>query len=765
MDDAKKIFKKQALEYHSSFPAGKLEICPTKSMHTSHDLSLAYSPGVAEPCIEISKDQTLINTYTSRSNLVGVITNGTAVLGLGDIGPYAAKPVMEGKAVLFKKFADINVFDLEIKQTSVEAFCDIVSSLEPTFGGINLEDIKSPECFDIERILQERMNIPVFHDDQHGTAIVVVAAFLNALSVVQKDPQKVKVCAVGIGAAGTSCLNMFKSVGVLKENIIACDEFGVIYKGRDAKITPPHKEQFALQTSLRTLSEAINGCDVFLGLSVGNICTQEMVKTMAPNPILFCLANPIPEINPNDVIAVRPDALCATGRSDFPNQVNNVLCFPFLFRGALDVGALKITHGMKIACAKAIAQLATREVDEFIAGAYGGNEMVFGRDYILPKPFDSRLVMEIAPAVALAAMKDGVATKPIVDIEQYRLSLERIVTRTSWSALGLRTKKSAKLIKVIFSEGEDHRVLRAAQSTIENKISFPILVGRKTVIEQYINRLNLRIQVDKDFQIVDPQDDPRYREYWESYHEIAGRKGVSIPNARKLLLTNQTVIGSLLLKKGEGDALVCGTTGAFKDHLFYIDQILGKENGIKNYCSVSVAFLKDQTIFIADTQVTVQPTVQELVEITELSIDVVRQFKLMPKIALLSHSSFGSSNLPQAVKMSDAVNILQKKYPTIAIDGEMMPDAALHYSIRSELLANNKLMHENANLLIMPDMDSASISFRLLKATSANQDVIASILAGCAYPAHILTNTVSSRSIFNITKYIQSKIESSQEKL
>lgn len=757
MTKGKEISKISALEYHSKNPKGKLEISLTKSMINQHDLSIAYSPGVAFPCQEIYADPTAALQYTAKGNLVAVISNGTAVLGLGDIGPLASKPVMEGKAVLFKKFADINVFDIELSATDVDHFCDVVAAMEPTFGGINLEDIKSPECFLIEEKLRERMNIPVFHDDQHGTAIVTSAALLNALSIIDKKIEEIKICTTGLGAAGLACLNMFVSLGVKKENILACDEHGVISQSR--KNLDTHKQRYARKTTLKTLAQAMKGADMFLGLSVGNICTSEMVASMAKDPILFCLANPTPEISPKLVERIRPDAIIATGRSDFVNQVNNVLCFPFIFRGALDVGATSITDGMKIACAKAIAGLARREVDESLARSYAGEEIVFGRNCILPKPFDSRLVSEIAPAVAQAAMDDNVATRPISDLSAYRQSLGRIVSRTAQAFIPLIIKKSKRRTRIIFAEGEDHRVLRNAQKLLDNDIAVPVLVGRRQVIEQYIDKLKLRIANFKKIEIIDPQNDSRYREYWSLYHEIAARKGVSIQTARHRLHTNNTVIASLLLRKNVADAMICGLQSKFDYHLEYINQILGKAKGVENYALISVAFLKNRTLFIADTNVHENPNVSDLVNITELAVDIVKRFGFVPRVALVSHSNYGDTKSKTAKKMSEAVAALHVRYPDLMIDGEMSPDTALHSSVRSKLISENALGDESANLLVMPDRESASISYKLLMAhISDNNEEFFSVFAGCAYQAHIISNSVSSTGLFNISTYINSVI-------
>ena len=760
----KNAFKKQALEYHSNKPFGKLEINPTKAMVTQLDLSLAYSPGVAYPCLEIVKNPAEVLRYTGKSNLVGVVTNGSAVLGLGNIGPLAAKPVMEGKAVLFKKFADLNAFDIELAEQDPDRFCDLVAAMEPTFGGINLEDIKSPECFVIEKKLRERMNIPIFHDDQHGTAIVTTAALINALNITNRKAEDIRVCTTGVGAAGVACLEMFLSIGIKRENIIACDEHGVININR--KNLNEHKKRFAQKTKLTTLSEALRGADMFLGLSVGGIVTPEMVKHMAPNPILFCLANPEPEITPDKVKEVRNDAITATGRSDFVNQVNNVLCFPFMFRGALDAGATSISEGMKLACANAIAKLAQREIDESLSFSYAGEEMVFGKDYLLPKPFDPRLVTEVSPAVALAAMKDKIAKNPIKDFNSYAKGLRSIVSKTASAFLPMieQINLDTNPPRLIFAEGEDSRVLRTAQKILENGVAYPILVGRRTVIEHYLGRLNLRIEADKDFEIIDPENDPRYREYSNLYHEIAGRRGISIQAARDALHTNNTVIASLLLRKGVGDAMMCGTQGEYKRHLYYIDQILGKAKGVNNYASISAAFLKNQTLFIADTHVHDNPTIDELIDITELAIQVVKKFGIVPKVALISNSNFGSNQMPCSEKMSRATAILSHRYPELKIDGEMSPDSALHSVIRDKLLSKNRLGSSNANILIMPSMETASVSFKLLMATIFhNNDEFFSVLAGCAYQAHIMTSSVSSNGLYNVATYINSVVAHKNE--
>jgi malate dehydrogenase (oxaloacetate-decarboxylating)(NADP+) len=740
-----KNFDQEALYYHRMPPAGKLAITATKPMANQRDLSLAYSPGVAAACLEIEKDPAEAANLTARGNLVGVVSNGTAVLGLGAIGPLASKPVMEGKAVLFKKFAGIDCFDIEVDATDVDRFCDVVAALEPTFGGINLEDIKAPECFVIERRLRERMNIPVFHDDQHGTAIIVSAAVYNALELVGKRFEDIKIVASGAGAAALACLAMLENMGAKRENIWVTDIDGLVYEGREQM--DAYKGLYAKKTDKRTLHDVIEGADVFLGLSAPNVLKPEMVLKMAAAPLIMALANPNPEISPEDAVAAREDAIVATGRSDYPNQVNNVLCFPFIFRGALDVGATTINEEMKVAAVKAIAALARREVSEIVAKAYGQTGG-FGRDHLIPKPFDPRLILEIAPAVAKAAMDSGVATRPIDDFEAYETRLESFVYRSGTVMKPLFDRAIEDPKRVVYAEGEEERVLRAVQVVVDDGIARPILIGRRRVVENRIERLGLRLRIDVDIDLCDPEDDPRYKEYWTTYLELAGRQGVSPEFAREVVRTRTTVIGALMLHLGQADALICGTVGRYREHLKHVRRVVGVHREAHDFSTINMLVLTKGIYFFCDTHVTYDPTAEELVEMATMAAAKVRQFGIEPKIAMLSHSNFGSSDSPTADKMRAAVAMLQRD-TDLEVEGEMHADTALDEALRETLLPDNKLSGA-ANLLIMPNLDSANIAYNAVKMLGDGLSV-GPIMIGVARPVHVLTTSVTARGIVNMT--------------
>ncbi|WP_296713430.1 NADP-dependent malic enzyme [Rhodoblastus sp.] len=738
-----------ALIYHAHPRPGKMEIRATKPLGNQRDLALAYSPGVAAPCLEIAADPGKAADYTIRQNLVAVITNGTAVLGLGDIGPLAAKPVMEGKAVLFKKFAGIDVFDIEIAELDVDKLVDAIASMEPTFGGINLEDIKAPECFEVERRLRERMSIPVFHDDQHGTAIIVGAAVRNGLNLAGKKISEAKIVASGAGAAALACLELLVALGARRQNIYVSDIEGVVYKGRN-KLMDPLKETFAQDTSARTLADIIPDADVFLGLSAGGVLKPEMVKTMAPTPLILALANPYPEILPEDALAARPDAMLCTGRSDYPNQVNNVLCFPYIFRGALDVHATTINEAMKLAVVEAISALARETPSDVVARAYGGVAPVYGKDSLIPSPFDPRLILRIAPAVARAAMESGVAKKPIEDFVAYQEKLERTVYRSGFIMKPLMLAAKAAPKRVVYSEGEDERVLRAVQSVVEEGIAQPILIGRRAVVEKRIKAFGLSIAVDRDFTLVDPQDDPRYNDYVATLLSIAGRRGINPNTARTLVRTNATVIGALALARGEADALLCGLEGRFGSRLAYLRDIVGVAPGVSEYSSMSLLISSKGAFFMADTHVRRDPTAAEIAETALLCAVHVRRFGLKPKIALLSHSDFGSDNFsPVAAKMREAVEIIRQNAPELEVDGEMAADSALSQDVRNLVLPGSRLKGE-ANVLIMPDLSSANIAYQMTKMMTDALPV-GPILLGSARPAHILTPSITARGIANMT--------------
>ena len=743
------LLRKAALDYHRFPRPGKISVTPTKALINQRDLALAYTPGVAKACEEIASDAAEARNLTARGNLVGVVTNGTAVLGLGAIGALASKPVMEGKAVLFKKFAGIDCFDIEVNELDPAKLVEVVAALEPTFGGINLEDIKAPECFYVEKMLRERMKIPVFHDDQHGTAIIVGAAILNGLRVVGKDIAKVKLVASGAGAAALACLDLLISLGMKMENIWVSDIHGVVYAGRKEEMDPI-KVRYAKKTEARTLGDIIGGADVFLGLSAGKVLKPEMVKQMAAKPLILALANPEPEIHPDLAKTARPDAVIATGRSDFPNQVNNVLCFPFIFRGALDVGATTINEAMKLACVHAIADLAMAEQSDVVAVAYGERNAPFGPEYLIPKPFDPRLIMKIAPAVAKAAMDSGVATRPIADFELYAQQLDEFVYHS-----GLLMKpvfsaaKAAKKKRIVLAEGEDERILRATQVIVDERLARPILVGRPAVVERRLERFGLRIKPGTDFDLVNPENDPRYREYWEEYHRLTERRGVSQHYAQIEMRRRLTLIGAMMVHRGAADGMICGSFGTHALHLQYVDQVIGLRPGVKHYYAMNVLLLPKRTVFICDTYVNFDPSAEQVAEMAVLAAEEIRRFGITPKAALLSHSSFGTSEMPTAVKMREALALIQARAPELEIDGEMHGDAALSEDVRTAAFPRSSLKGE-ANLLLMPTVDAANIAFNLLKMAAGDGVAIGPILLGAAKPVHILTPSATVRRIVNM---------------
>jgi malate dehydrogenase (oxaloacetate-decarboxylating)(NADP+) len=741
--------KKSALEYHRFPTPGKIEIAATKPLGTQRDLALAYSPGVAAACEAIVENPNEVRNLTSRGNLVAVITNGTAVLGLGNIGPLAAKPVMEGKAVLFKKFAGIDVFDIEINERDPDKLVDVIAALEPTFGGINLEDIKAPECFYVERKLRERMKIPVFHDDQHGTAIIVGAAIVNGMKVVGKDIAQVKLVASGAGAAALACLDMLVALGMKMSNIWVTDIAGVVYHGRKEEMDS-NKERYAKETPHRTLGDVIEGADVFLGLSAGGVLKQDMVKRMAANPLILALANPNPEIMPEHVREVRDDAIIATGRSDYPNQVNNVLCFPFIFRGALDVGATTINEAMKLAAVHAIAELAQAEQSDIVAMAYGDAPSGFGRDYLIPRPFDPRLIAKISPAVARAAMDSGVATSPITDWPAYLQRLDEFVYQSGLIMKPVFSKAKQSPKRIVFAEGEDERVMRAVQVVLDEKIARPILIGRPTVIAQRIEKFGLRIKPGVDFDIINPEWDERYRDYWMAYYELTKRGGVSQQYAKIEMRRRLTLIGAMMMHKGHADGMICGTFGTHALHLHYVKQVIGRRPGVENMYAMNVLMLPKRTVFICDTYVNQDPTPEQIAEMTMLAAEEIRRFGLTPKAALLSHSSFGTSDHPSAVKMRAALVLLNERAPDLEVEGEMHGDAALSHEVRHNAFPDSRLKGD-ANLLIMPTLDAANISFNLLKTAAGGGITIGPILLGSAMPVHIVTPTATVRRIINMT--------------
>jgi len=738
-----------ALEYHRTPTRGKIQVTATKALSNQRDLSLAYSPGVAYACEEIAKDPAMAAEYTSRANLVAVVTNGTAVLGLGDIGPLAGKPVMEGKGCLFKKFAGIDVFDIELDARDPDKIVEIVAALEPTLGGVNLEDIKAPECFYIEQKLRERMNIPVFHDDQHGTAIISTAALINGLKVVGKDIGKVRLAVSGAGAAAIACLDTMVSLGVKRENVYVVDSKGVIFSGRDANMEP-NKARYAQDTSARTLADIVKGADVFLGCSTAGVLTGDMVKTMADQPIILALANPEPEIRPEVAKAARPDCIIATGRSDYPNQVNNVLCFPYIFRGALDCGATKITEAMKLASVKAIAELAEAELNDAVAAAYGGRELKFGPDYIIPTPFDQRLIEKIAPAVAKAAEESGVATRPIKDLDAYRQQLSQYVYHTGLMMKPVFTAAKGAPKRVAYAEGEEERVLRAVQGVVDEKLARPILIGRPHVIQMRIEKAGLRLRAGVDFELINPEDDPRYRAYHEAYHALRGRDGVTPDVAKVMLRRSNTLIGTMLVHMGDADALLCGTVGRFEAHLEHVRDVIGLAPGAKVFAAMNALMLDKYNLFITDTFVNDDPTAEELAAITQLAAEEIRRFGQHPKVALMSHSMFGSSDRPSAKKMRAAQQILAAVAPHLEVEGEMQGDAALVEDVRRHFLPSTTLAG-SANLLVMPTLDAANIAFNLLKVTGGQGVTVGPILLGAARPVHILNPQATVRRIVNMT--------------
>jgi malate dehydrogenase (oxaloacetate-decarboxylating)(NADP+) len=739
-----------ALEYHEFPTPGKVAISATKQLVNQRDLALAYSPGVAAACEEIVADPAHAFRYTSRGNLVAVVTNGSAVLGLGNIGPLAAKPVMEGKAVLFKKFAGIDVFDLEVAENDLDKLVDLIAALEPTFGGINLEDIKAPDCFYVERALRKRMKIPVFHDDQHGTAIVVGAAVLNALKVTGKDIRQVKLVTSGAGAAALACLGLLVKLGLPREHIWVTDLAGVVYEGR-VELMDEDKIVFAQKTALRTLAEVLNGADILLGLSAGGVVKPEMIVAMAAQPVILALANPTPEILPEQVKSVRSDAIIATGRTDYPNQVNNVLCFPYIFRGALDSGATTITVEMEIAAVHAIADLAQAEQNEVVAAAYSGVSPSFGAEYLIPKPFDPRLMMRIAPAVAQAAADSGVALRPVADLEAYRAKLQTFVyaSGTTMKPIFSVAKRAARR-NVAFAEGEDRRVLRAVQAVVDEGLARPWLVGRASVITARIARLGLRLRQGSDYEIVNIDDDPRYRDYWQTYHRLTERKGVTEQFAKIEMRRRLTLIASMLLYKGEVDGMICGTWGTTSQQLAHVDQIIGRRAGVSTYACMNVLMLPGRQLFLVDTHINYDPTAEQVAEIAMLAAEEMLRFGVQPKAALLSHSSFGSSDQPSALKMRAALALIQRDAPWLEVDGEMHGDAALDAAYRGELMPRSTLVGE-ANLLVLPNIDAANIAYNLLKTAAGGGIAIGPILLGAAKPVHILTPSATVRRIINMT--------------
>ena len=751
--------RRAALEYHEFPTPGKISVEATKQLVNQHDLALAYSPGVAAPCEEIVKDPNNAFKYTSRGNLVAVITNGTAVLGLGDIGPLAAKPVMEGKAVLFKKFAGIDVFDIEINEKNdLDKLVDIIAAMEPTFGGINLEDIKAPDCFYVERKLRDRMKIPVFHDDQHGTAIVVGAALLNGLKVVGKDLKKVKLVTSGAGAAALACLGLLVKLGIARENIFVTDLAGVVYEGR-AELMDDDKIVFAQKTNARSLDDVIAGADIFLGLSAGGVLKPDMVRKMAARPLIFALANPTPEILPEEVRAVRDDAIMATGRTDYPNQVNNVLCFPYIFRGALDAGASTITQEMEIAAVHAISELAQAEQSEVVAAAYAGQQLAFGPEYLIPKPFDPRLMMKIAPAVAQAAAASGVATRPIQDMVAYRERLQDFVYASGTAMRPIfAAAKNGKRKRVAFSEGEEQRVLRACQIVVDEGLARPTLIGRPAVIAQRIEKFGLRLRAELDYDVVNVEHDPRYRDFWQTYHRMTERVGTTVQMAKIEMRRRLTLIGAMLLHKGDVDGMICGTWGTTAMHLVYIDQVIGKRAGgsprtpqdVPIYACMNGLLLPGRQVFLVDTHVNHEPSAEELTEITVMAADEMVRFGIKPKVALLSHSNFGSSNHPSALKMRRTLGLLRAEAPWLEVDGEMHGDMALDSEARLQVMPNSTLSGD-ANLLVFPNIDSANIAYNLLKTAAGGNIAIGPVLLGAAKPVHILTSSATVRRIVNMT--------------
>ncbi|MCM5569537.1 NADP-dependent malic enzyme [Burkholderiaceae bacterium FT117] len=746
---AEAALRDAALEYHRTPTRGKVAVTPTKPLANQRDLSLAYSPGVAYACLAIEEDPSLAAEYTSRGNLVGVVTNGTAVLGLGDIGPLAGKPVMEGKGCLFKKFAGIDVFDIELAERDPDKLVEIIAALEPTLGGINLEDIKAPECFVIERKLRERMKIPVFHDDQHGTAIISSAALLNGLELVGKDIGEIRLVASGAGAAAIACLDMMVALGVKPGNILVVDSKGVLHAERAGSVDAS-KKPWCRDTDARTLADAVRGADVLLGCSQPGVMTAEMVDTMAARPIILALANPEPEIRPEVAKAVRPDCIVATGRSDYPNQVNNVLCFPYIFRGALDCGATRITEEMKIACVREIADLAKAETSDEVAAAYPGQDLVFGPEYIIPKPFDSRLILRIAPAVARAAAESGVATRPIEDLDAYRDSLGRFVTHTGMFMRPVFAAAKAAPKRVAYAEGEDERVLRAVQAIVDDGLARPTLIGRPAVIAQRIERAGLRMQAGRDFELVNPEDDPRYRQYWEAYHKLMAREGVAPDVAKAVMRRSNTAIGAMMVRLGDADAMLCGLVGRYDAHLEHVEAIVGRRSDAPCLAAMNALMLDKHTLFIADTFVNEDPSAEQLAGIAMMAAEEVRRFGLPPKVAFLSHSMFGSSRRASARKMREACERFRQMAPDIEADGEMHGDAALSEEVRGRFLMESSLTG-TANVLILPNLDAANILFNVLKVTGGQGVTVGPVLLGARAPVHILTPSATMRRVVNMT--------------
>jgi malate dehydrogenase (oxaloacetate-decarboxylating)(NADP+) len=763
---AEEALREAALEYHRLPVRGKISITPTKPLSNQRDLSLAYSPGVAYACLAIEKDPTLVAEYTSRGNLVGVITNGTAVLGLGDIGPLAGKPVMEGKGCLFKKFAGIDVFDIELAERDPDKLVDIIAALEPTLGGINLEDIKAPECFYIERRLRERLNIPVFHDDQHGTAIISAAALLNGLELVGKKIGDIKIAVSGAGAAAIACLDVMVGLGVKASNIFVCDSKGVVREGRGDKLDES-KQRYCQKTEARTLADVVKGADVFLGCSAAGVMDVEMVKSMTDRPIILALANPEPEIRPELAKAARPDCIIATGRSDYPNQVNNVLCFPYIFRGALDCGATKINEAMKLACVREIAALAKAETSDEVAAAYPGRELKFGPDYLIPTPFDVRLILRIAPAVAQAAMASGVATRPIADLEAYRQGLSRFVYQTGMFMRPVFAVAKAACARgaarVAYAEGEDERVLRAVQVVLDEGLARPILVGRPEVIRMRIERAGLRLQPGRDFEVVDPADDPRFRAYWETYLGLMGRDGVTPEAAKAAVRRSNTLISALMVRRGEADGLLCGLVGRYDSHLEHVRAVIGMKPGMHTMAAMNALMLEEHTLFIADTFVNEEPSAEELCDIAAMASAEVRRFGFPPKVAFLSHSVFGSSQRPSARRMRAARDLFVQRCPDIECDGEMHGDAALSESVRRSYLPQTTLSGA-ANLLVLPNIDAANILFNVLKMTGGHGVTVGPMLLGAALPAHILAPAATVRRIVNMTALAVADVAAAPQK-
>ena len=749
---AQAALRDAARNYHRQPTRGKVAVVPTKPLSNQHDLSLAYSPGVAYPCLDIQANPTLAAEYTARGNLVGVVTNGTAVLGLGDIGPLAGKPVMEGKGCLFKKFAGIDVFDIELAERDPDKLVDIIAALEPTLGGVNLEDIKAPECFYIERKLRERMNIPVFHDDQHGTAIIAGAALLNGLELVGKRIEDAKVAVSGAGAAALACLDVLVGLGAKPQNIFVCDSKGVIYEGRPGGFDES-KARYAQKTEARTLADVVRGADVFLGCSTAGVLSADMVKSMADKPVILALANPNPEIDPAEARLARPDCIIATGRSDYPNQVNNVLCFPYIFRGALDCGATRITEEMKLACVREIAALAKAESSAEVAAAYAGKELNFGPDYIIPTPFDPRLILRIAPAVAEAAARSGVATRPITDIAAYRASLERYIYQSGMlmrPVISAAQAVPAAQKRVVYAEGEDERVLRAVQSVVDDGLATPLLVGRQSVIERRIARAGLRLKVGRDVQVCDPETDSRYETWWKEVHRLMARNGVTQEAARAAVRRSTTVLAALMVRMNDADAMICGTLGRFDVHFQHVSDIIGKEPHAPCMAALNALIAGGRTLFIADTYINSDPGPELLASIARLAVQEVRNFGLPPKVAFLSHSNFGSSTRPSALKMRAARDLFRQQMPDVECDGEMHGDTALSPELRARSVPDSTLSGE-ANLLICPSLDTANILFNVLKTTDGNGVTIGPILLGAAAPVHVLTPSATVRRLINMT--------------